>query len=69
MKVILREIETVKFVTQTFKLLTVNCLETLFLKLCLPPNKINRRKKGTFEQQFKVNTGKLDQEHCTCTLP
>ena len=60
-KVILREIKTGKFVNEILRFPTLR----FFLKLCPPPNSTNRKEKEPFEQQFKVNIGKLDQEYCT----
>ena len=67
MGVMLSEIETDKFITQIFKLLTSRPGDRL-LKTLSPWNITNRREKETSGQQFKVNIGKLDQEHCTCML-
>ena len=54
-------IETVKFVTQIFKLLTLRPGGR-------PSNSTNMKEKNPFEQQFKENIGKLNQEYSTYTL-
>ena len=65
MKVILREIEKVKFETQIFKLLTLCAGGPLreTLSSSKYPNGTNRKEYMPFQQQFKVNIGKLDQEY------